>query len=65
MTYIDLKNVTLTSEMQNWLLKEIGFYRIHWGEKLPRNGMWRQQREKLGLWLDDEDAIVFRLKFTL
>lgn len=63
--YIDLQGIELTMEMRQWINTEPIFYKWKFGDKLPRNGMWKQARERLGIYLDEHDAIVFRLKFGL
>ena len=65
MTYIDLRGVTLTVEMKQWINKEAQYSKWHLGEFEPRNGMWKQYKERLGVWLDGEDAIVFKLLFGI
>jgi hypothetical protein len=64
MTFIDLKGKELTLEMRMWIHRNTTS-RWKYGEKMARNGVWRQRREVLGIWMDQEDASVFRLKFML
>lgn len=65
MTYINLKEIELTMEMRLWLINEAKPYKVHW-ETYSRSGkIWKKQREKLGLWLQNEDALIFRIKFGI
>lgn len=65
MTYIDLAGIDLTIEMKQWINREAEYFSWKLGDRPPRNGIWKLQRERLGVYLNDHDAIIFKLKFGL
>lgn len=65
MTHIDLRGIELTIEMKQWINKEALYYKWQLGDKLPRNGRWKQSRERIGVIMYSEDALVFKLKFGI
>ncbi len=62
-TYIDLEHVDVTLEMRQWVNTESSILKWKIGGKKVRDISWMMQRDRIGVWLDSDTAIIFKLKF--